>query len=126
VIGADSRIGKRAYTARDQRAPVPLPEWITALLHGDTPAAKAGPASLVPESPHGTAYAMAALREEIRLVATVRPGTRNDTLNRAAFSLGQLAAAGLLPPRPWLPRSPAPPDRRGCPQTKPAAPSAPE
>jgi hypothetical protein len=41
---------------------------------------------------------MAALREEARLVATARPGTRNDTLNRAAFSLGQLAAAGLLPP----------------------------
>ena len=27
-----------------------------------------------------------------------RPGTRNDTLNRAAFSLGQLTAARLLPP----------------------------
>ena len=45
-----------------------------------------------------TAYATAALREETRLVATSRPGTRNDTLNRAAFSLGQLVAAGLLPP----------------------------
>ena len=41
---------------------------------------------------------MAALRDETRLVATARPGTRNDTLNRAAFSLGQLVAAGLLPP----------------------------
>ena len=41
---------------------------------------------------------MAALHEETRLVATARPGTRNDTLNRAAFSLGQLVAAGLLPP----------------------------
>lgn len=40
---------------------------------------------------------MAALREETRLVATALPGTRNDTLNRAAFSLGQLVAAGLLP-----------------------------
>jgi len=41
---------------------------------------------------------MAALRDEARLVAAARPGTRNDTLNRAVFSLGQLAAAGLLPP----------------------------
>jgi hypothetical protein len=40
---------------------------------------------------------MAALRDETRLVATAWPGTRNDTLNRAAFSLGQLVAAGLLP-----------------------------
>jgi hypothetical protein len=46
----------------------------------------------------GTAYAMAALSDEVRLVAAARPGTRNDTLNRAAFSLGQLVAAGLLPP----------------------------
>ena len=43
------------------------------------------------------AYATAALREETRLVATARPGTRNDTLNRAAFNLGQLVAAGMLP-----------------------------
>ena len=41
---------------------------------------------------------MAALRQETCLVAMARPGTRNDTLNRAAFNLGQLVAAGLLPP----------------------------
>jgi len=41
---------------------------------------------------------MAALRDETRLVAAAQPGTRNDTLNRAAFSLGQLVAAGLLQP----------------------------
>ena len=30
------------------------------------------------------------------------PGTRNVTLNRAAFSLGQLVAAGLIPPIPVI------------------------
>jgi hypothetical protein len=30
-------------------------------------------------------------------VAGAAEGTRNDTLNRAAFSLGQLVAAGMLP-----------------------------
>jgi hypothetical protein len=98
VIGAGSRIGGRAYTARDQRPPVPLPAWLGAVLAGDpAPAAgvRPGPA---PAGRRSTAYAMAALREETRLVATARQGTRNDTLNRAAFSLGQLAAAGLLPP----------------------------
>jgi hypothetical protein len=29
-------------------------------------------------------------------VATAQPGSRNATLNRAAFNLGQLVAAGLL------------------------------
>jgi hypothetical protein len=45
---------------------------------------------------------MAALRAETARVAEARPGTRNDTLNRAAFSLGQLVAAGLLPPIPVI------------------------
>ena len=45
---------------------------------------------------------MAALRAETERVAAARPGTRNDTLNRAAFSLGQLVAAGLLPPIPVI------------------------
>ncbi len=42
------------------------------------------------------AYARAALDREANRVATAAPGTCNHTLNRAAFSLGQLAAAGLL------------------------------
>jgi hypothetical protein len=96
VIGDGSRIGERAYTARDDRTPVPLPAWIAVLLTERPPAGASLP---VPRgSARGTAYAMAALRDETRLVAAARPGTRNDTLNRAAFSLGQLVAAGLLPP----------------------------
>ncbi len=47
--------------------------------------------------PPGTnRYAEAALRYETRTVRTATPGTRNVTLNRAAFSLGQLVIAGLL------------------------------
>ena len=40
---------------------------------------------------------MAALHGEALRVAGTREGTRNDTLNRAAFALGQLVASGLLP-----------------------------
>lgn len=98
VIGAGSRIGERAYAARDERAPVPLPWWIASLLADEPSPVAAGPPASVPRGPQGTAYAMAALRDETRLVAAARPGTRNDALNRAAFSLGQLAAGGLLPP----------------------------
>ena len=45
----------------------------------------------------GNRVRLAALRREARLVAAALPGTRNDTLNRAAFNLGQLVAAGMLP-----------------------------
>ena len=93
-----SRIDSRLYTVSDQRQPVPLPEWIAPLLVSEpAPSAPAGAIS-GRFGVQSTAYATAALREETRLVATSRPGTRNDTLNRAAFSLGQLVAAGLLPP----------------------------
>lgn len=97
VIGCGSRIRGRPYLVRDQRPPAPLPSWIAALLSADPVAGPAGPKPPVPGGTRGAAYAMAALREETRRVAAARPGTRNDALNRAAFSLGQLVAAGRLP-----------------------------
>ncbi len=44
---------------------------------------------------------MAALRGETRLVATARPGTRNDTLNRAAFNLGRACRHAADCSRRW-------------------------
>jgi hypothetical protein len=44
----------------------------------------------------GGGYAVAALARERVAVASAGPGERNATLNRAAFNLGQLVAAGLL------------------------------
>jgi Bifunctional DNA primase/polymerase, N-terminal len=99
VVAPGSRIGQRAYTVRDSSPPMPLPPWIAALLQ-DGAATTPASARRLPVLGRGlgTAYALAALREETRRVATAQPGTRNDTLNRAGFSLGQLVAAGLLPP----------------------------
>jgi hypothetical protein len=45
---------------------------------------------------HPDRYAMAALSAEADRVARAPAGTRNDTLNRAAFALGRLVGAGLL------------------------------
>jgi hypothetical protein len=66
------------------------------------PAALAGLLSR-PEAPRQAtgggreaAYATAALSGEVARVAAAPRGTRNDTLNAAAFALGQLVAAGLL------------------------------
>src|SRR5262249_21151342 len=41
-------------------------------------------------------YALAALEREADCVRTALPGTRNATLNRAAFCLGQLVATRAL------------------------------
>jgi hypothetical protein len=45
---------------------------------------------------HPGGYVRAALARERTAVAAAQPGRRNATLNRAAFNLGQLVAAGLL------------------------------
>jgi hypothetical protein len=97
VVAAGSRIGRRSYVVMDEAGPAPLPAWIAGLLE-DKPPPEVPQALPPPGSQQGTAYAMAALRDETRRVAAAGVGTRNDTLNRAAFSLGQLVAAGLLPP----------------------------
>jgi hypothetical protein len=113
VVGAGSRIGGRAYAIRGDFLPLtlPLPGWMARLLAGEALAggdSLAGGSTAPPrplpllDGAQARAYAMAALREETRRVAAALPGTRNDTLNRAAFSLGQLVAASLLPPLPVM------------------------
>jgi putative DNA primase/helicase len=83
--------------------PVPPALWerlrgVPARLDGPTGSGSGRPPDLRRLDPLAgvTAYAKAALQYEARRVATARRGTRNDTLNTAAFSLGQLVAAGLL------------------------------
>lgn len=41
-------------------------------------------------------YALAALQKELDAIVSAPEGTRNNTLNRAAFSLGRFVKAGLL------------------------------
>lgn len=91
----------RRYRWRSRRRPAALPAWVATLLT-DTPTAAP---RTVPPPPAGGGdrrqrYFTAALRAELADVAAApaptptQPGTRNDTLNRAAFRLGQLVAAG--------------------------------
>jgi hypothetical protein len=67
---------------RRQLDPPPTPR--TTLAPAPAPAGRRG------------GYGRAALVREQAAVATALPGRRNATLNRAAFNLGQLIAAGLL------------------------------
>jgi hypothetical protein len=98
VVAPGSRIGGRVYAVRNSACPMPLPDWLAVKLrpmplspvHRDVPGISSATA-------RGTAYAMAALRDEADRVAAAVDGTRHDTLNRAAFSLGQLVGSGLLP-----------------------------
>ena len=83
---------RHRYRWRNRRRPAALPAWIAQLLTV-TPTAPARPVSPPPVNAHDRRcrYFTAALRAELADVASAQPGTRNDTLNRAAFRLAQLA-----------------------------------
>jgi hypothetical protein len=67
-----------------RRLLAPLPAERTTLLPDPAPAGRR------------SGYGRMALARERVAVATAPPGRRNATLNRAAFNLGQLVAAGVL------------------------------
>jgi hypothetical protein len=71
-----------------------LPRWLDDLVHKRTPARPPAPSGrpLVASGRYGAR----ALDAEVAKVATSPEGTRNGTLNAAAFSLGQLVAGGEL------------------------------
>lgn len=83
------------FLADDKDGPADAPQWLR-----DRLTAKSETKSDKGKSPgNGRAddnYARVVLERECAAVATAKPGTRNHTLNRAAFSLGQLVAGGLL------------------------------
>ncbi len=72
----------------------PLPPQLIELCAAKEPANPRPPVALAADT---NRYAAAALRAETELVRTAVPGARNRTLNRAAFNLGQLVGAGMLP-----------------------------
>lgn len=78
------------YEWESTAEPTALPDWIAQLL------SKPQPSKIEPFLGRSTQYAQRALEEEAHAVATAPEGTRNDRLNVAAFSLGQLVAGGEL------------------------------
>lgn len=86
------------WTAR--LAPADPPGWLLELVakrdRTPTVARTTAPVHTEQAGPVPRRYADAAMRGELTRLAAAVEGTRNDTLNRAAFNLGQLVAGGLL------------------------------
>lgn len=82
---------------RPPRAALPeAPDVLLGLIAGPPlPHVTTGPVAIA----HPDRYAEVALEAETDRVARAPVGTRNDTLNRAAFALGRLVGAGLLDAR---------------------------
>lgn len=100
IVAAPSiHISGSAYLWADFLAEMaPWPAILTKLM--DWRADEPAPRRIgTPFTAGGAGYADAALRGEIDRVRQAGEGTRNHTLNRAAFALGQLVAAGKLDER---------------------------
>lgn len=72
--------------------PAPAPDWLMV----KAPAPERGPAPEIrlPEDPRIRSYCDNAITGELDTLRRAAPGTRNATLNTAAFSLGQIVQAG--------------------------------
>ncbi|MFI7462799.1 bifunctional DNA primase/polymerase [Nonomuraea sp. NPDC049646] len=104
IVAPGSRValrdGSGSYDVLHGPAPAALPTWLTERLSSPPPSTSSTSAGAVLAACGGdraAGYALTALRGEIERVLDAVSGTRNDTLNLAAFALGQLIAANLLP-----------------------------
>ncbi|MFH9136046.1 bifunctional DNA primase/polymerase [Streptomyces sp. NPDC017524] len=93
VVAAGSILPNGAYEVVDPTEPVPLPEWLYALL---TPRQPARGLTAAPVPVRASRYAAAALRAETAAVAGAGEGVRNWTLVRAARALGRFIPSGDL------------------------------
>ncbi|MFE4330283.1 bifunctional DNA primase/polymerase [Streptomyces sp. NPDC056831] len=94
VVAAGSFTATGPYTVTDPTPPVPLPEWLYALL---APRQPSRGLMAVPSSSKASRYAAAALRAETATVRTAQEGERDSTLLSAARALGRFIAWGDLP-----------------------------
>lgn len=86
------------YTVEDDAMPAEMPAWLLDLIDPPRPPATA-PVERRPTSSDGTRYGLAALQRECGAIITAPDGAKHDTLNRAAYSIGGLVAAGELDER---------------------------
>lgn len=94
VVAPGSTVNGKPYRLSYRREPAALPAWIRRLIDPPKRPAPAGPP---PRFRAPGRYAEKVLRSELDKVLTAKVGTRNDTLNRVAFTLGTHIARGTLP-----------------------------
>ncbi|MFE7057547.1 bifunctional DNA primase/polymerase [Streptomyces californicus] len=93
VVAVGSTLPGGTYEVVDPTEPVPLPEWLHALL---TPRQSGRGLMAAPVPVRASRYAAAALRAETAAVAGAGEGSRNWTLVRAARALGRFIPSGDL------------------------------
>ena len=103
VVAPGSTCPAGSWDVEDSTPPAPLPGWLLhrLVLAGRVPSLMVRPPegerrpvpAPVPSSGDRRPYVEAAVTRELSTVANALQGERNETLNRASFSVGQLVAA---------------------------------
>ena len=100
VLPPSTLAGGRSYAwdgaHPGQRRPAPLPSEVAERLQRPAQAPRQPPSAGHNTPAGGTPYGRKALDLELAQVRQAQEGERNDTLNRAAYNLGQLIGAGEL------------------------------
>lgn len=103
VVGPGSVVAGRSYEVVDWAAPAELPGWIADALGARRAASQGGAALVSVPSPVrlagsavGPEWAAAALSGEAERIRTAPMDQGNDTVNRAAYTVGRLIGARLL------------------------------
>jgi hypothetical protein len=73
-----------------------LEDWLDTFMRPVVVSRQSSPPNTSGKALRAMRWASAALSNEVRSVQTAPEGLRNNTLNRAAYSLGQIVADGLL------------------------------
>ncbi len=84
------------YLVDEAMAPAPAPAWLLDLIDPPKAPEAPRPAPAPRQSGDGTRYGLTALDNECQAILSAPDGAKHDTLNRAAFSIGGLVAAGEL------------------------------
>jgi hypothetical protein len=84
------------YLVDQAIAPAPAPAWLLDLIDPPKALEAPRPAPAPRQSGDGTRYGLSALDNECQAILSAPDGAKHDTLNRAAFSIGGLVAAGEL------------------------------
>jgi hypothetical protein len=97
VIAAGSTTRAGRYTVIDTSPTAELPNWIADLLTPPTATPAGSPTRISRSAERRNSYVDAAIRGEVDRVLDAPVGQRNAALNRAAWNLARLIAAGLVP-----------------------------
>ncbi|MFD6972192.1 bifunctional DNA primase/polymerase [Streptomyces sp. NPDC059949] len=97
VVAPPSVSAKGPYSRGGAPEPVDAPEWLLALLRPAPPRSVPPPGAFVAPVGNQDAYTHKAVQAECDAIVHAVDGEQNDTINRAAFSVGTLVGAGALP-----------------------------